>query len=182
MRYRAAVLKVVPFLVAATAFGQFPSPTLTESTTKVSEHVFMTPGFPNVVYVVGGNERRWSWIPGSATTMALWLRASPNDCRRARSCFSRQLTIIRNTRPASAGFRLRQCSFAPPSNSRSWKKKATQTMTFFRNSPQFGPSLQGLGPLRPPDMTFDTEAKLDLAEGLRCVSCFWVQDTRRAMS
>src|SRR5580698_9924587 len=41
------------FLAAAAAFGQFPSPTLTETSTKVSDHVFMTPGFPKVVYVIG---------------------------------------------------------------------------------------------------------------------------------
>ena len=39
-------------------------------------------------------------------------------------------------------------------------------MTFFKNSPQFGPSLQGLGPLRPPDMTFESEAKLELGGGV----------------
>jgi glyoxylase-like metal-dependent hydrolase (beta-lactamase superfamily II) len=47
-RIRAAAL-----LISATAFGQFPSPTLTDTSTKVSDHVYMTPGFPNVVYVIG---------------------------------------------------------------------------------------------------------------------------------
>jgi glyoxylase-like metal-dependent hydrolase (beta-lactamase superfamily II) len=46
-------------------------------------------------------------------------------------------------------------------------KEGDQTMTFFKNSPQFGPSLQGLGPLRPPDVTFDNEASLDLGGGVR---------------
>jgi glyoxylase-like metal-dependent hydrolase (beta-lactamase superfamily II) len=53
MRYHAAMRLISAFLVAATAFGQFPSPTLTEVTAKISEHVFMTTGFPNVIYVVG---------------------------------------------------------------------------------------------------------------------------------
>jgi glyoxylase-like metal-dependent hydrolase (beta-lactamase superfamily II) len=39
-------------------------------------------------------------------------------------------------------------------------------MTFFRNSPQFAPSLQGLGPLRLPDVTFDEKAKLELGGGV----------------
>jgi glyoxylase-like metal-dependent hydrolase (beta-lactamase superfamily II) len=46
------------------------------------------------------------------------------------------------------------------------EKEGDQTMTFFKNSPQFAPSLQGLGPLRPPDITFDTQAKLDLGGGV----------------
>jgi glyoxylase-like metal-dependent hydrolase (beta-lactamase superfamily II) len=43
------------FLVGVTAFGQFPSPTLPDVTTRVSEHILMTPGFPNVIYVVGAD-------------------------------------------------------------------------------------------------------------------------------
>jgi len=39
-------------------------------------------------------------------------------------------------------------------------------LTFFRNSPQFGPSLAGLKPLRAPDVTFETEAKLQLGGGV----------------
>ena len=55
MRYRAAEPLTLAFLAAATAFGQFPSPTLPEVTTKFSERIFMTTGFPNVVYVVGND-------------------------------------------------------------------------------------------------------------------------------
>jgi hypothetical protein len=43
----------LPF--AATSFGQFPSPTLPDTASKVSDHVFETTGFPNVVYVIGDN-------------------------------------------------------------------------------------------------------------------------------
>src|SRR5262249_32077920 len=53
MRYRTAIRLIFPFLVSAAAFGQFPSPTLTDTSTKFSEHVYMTAGFPNVFYVVG---------------------------------------------------------------------------------------------------------------------------------
>ena len=53
MRYHAAVRPILALLIAAAAFGQFPSPTLTDTSTKVSDHVFMTTGFPNIVYVVG---------------------------------------------------------------------------------------------------------------------------------
>ena len=63
MRYY-AVVRLIIFLITATAFGQFPSPTLTETTTKVSDHVFMITGFPNVVYVVGDDATLGSSIPG----------------------------------------------------------------------------------------------------------------------
>ncbi len=45
-------------------------------------------------------------------------------------------------------------------------KEGEQTMKFIRNSPQFGPSLKGLGPLRAPDVTFETQANVDLGGGV----------------
>jgi glyoxylase-like metal-dependent hydrolase (beta-lactamase superfamily II) len=47
------------------------------------------------------------------------------------------------------------------------EREGEQTMAFFRNSPQYASSLQGLGPLRPADITFASEAKLDLGGGVR---------------
>src|SRR5262245_57163428 len=48
------VFCAVVFLINGAAFGQsLPSPTIAETSTKVSAHVFMTSGFPNIIYVVG---------------------------------------------------------------------------------------------------------------------------------
>src|SRR6185437_8401400 len=44
------------FLICAGyALAQFPQPVLPDTSTKVSEHVYMTQGFPNVVYVIGND-------------------------------------------------------------------------------------------------------------------------------
>ena len=85
MRYRAAEPMTIAFLAAATAFGQFPSPTLTEVTTKVSEHIFMTAGFPNVIYVVG-NDATLVVDTGLGNNNGPWWHAPLNDCRKARNC------------------------------------------------------------------------------------------------
>ena len=165
MRYRAAVLLIVPCLVAAIAFGQFPSPTLTDTTTKISEHVFMTPGFPNVIYVVGDD----------ATLVVDTGLGNQNGALVARiakrlSKGSKLFLTTTHYHPEHAagvgGFPPETVLIRPAVQQQELEKEGEQTMTFFRNSPDFAPSLQGLAPLRSPDVTFGAEAKLELGGGV----------------
>jgi len=155
---------VIIFLVAAAAFGQFPSPTLADVTTKVSEHIWITPGFPNVVYVVGDNATL-------VVDTGLGNKNGELVARIAKRLSKGPKLFLTTTHyhPEHAagigGFPPETVLIRPAVQQRELEKEGEQTMTFFRNSPQFGPSLQGLGPLRPPDMTFDTEAKLELGGG-----------------
>jgi glyoxylase-like metal-dependent hydrolase (beta-lactamase superfamily II) len=150
---------------AATVFAQFPSPTLADVATKVSEHIFMTLGFPNVVYVIGDN----------ATLVVDTGLGNSNGALVARIAkrLSKGPKVFLTTthyHPEHAagigGFPPETVLIRPAVQQQELEKEGEQTMTFFRNSPQFGPSLQGLGPLRPPDLTFETEAKLDLGAGV----------------
>lgn len=155
----------VAFLAAAEAFGQFPSPTLTETSTKVSDHVFMTPGFPNVVYVIG-----------DAATLVVDTGLGPGNgatvARVARKLSKGQKLFLTTTHyhPEHAaglgGFPAETVLIRPTVQQQELEREGEQTMTFFRNSPQFAPSLQGLGTLRPADITFESEAKLDLGGGV----------------
>jgi glyoxylase-like metal-dependent hydrolase (beta-lactamase superfamily II) len=156
----------VLFLVAAAAFGQFPSPTLTETSTKVSEHVFMTPGFPNVVYVIGD----------AATLVVDTGLGNGNGAVAARVAkrLSKGKKLFLTTthyhpeHAAGVGaFPPETILIRPTVQQQELEREGEQTMTFFRNSPQYAPALQGLGPLRPADITFDTEAKLDLGGGVK---------------
>lgn len=157
---------VIVFLVAAVAFGQFPSPTLTDVTTKVSDHIWITPGFPNVVYVVGDNATL-------VVDTGLGNKNGELVARIAKRLSKGPKLFLTTTHyhPEHAagigGFPPETVLIRPSVQQQELEKEGEQTMTFFRNSPQFGPSLQGLGPLRPPDMTFDTEAKLELGGGVR---------------
>ena len=157
---------VIMFLVAAAAFGQFPSPTLTDVTTKVSDHIWITPGFPNVVYVVGDNATL-------VVDTGLGNKNGELVARIAKRLSKGPKLFLTTTHyhPEHAagigGFPPETVLIRPSVQQQELEKEGEQTMTFFRNSPQFGPSLQGLGPLRPPDMTFDTEAKLELGGGVR---------------
>ena len=155
----------VLLLVAAAAFGQFPSPTLTETSTKISDHVFMTPGFPNVVYVIGD----------AATLVVDTGLGNGNGAvavRVAKRLSKGQKLFLTTTHyhpehAAGVGaFPPETILIRPTVQQQELEREGEQTMTFFRNSPQFAPSLQGLGPLRPADITFDSEAKLDLGGGV----------------
>jgi glyoxylase-like metal-dependent hydrolase (beta-lactamase superfamily II) len=165
MRYHAPIRLIFPFFLAAAAFGQFPSPTLTDTSTKVSEHVYMTPGFPNVVYVVGND----------ATLVVDTGLGNKNGALAARIAkrLSKGPKLFLTTthyHPEHAagidGFPPETILVRPTVQQQELEREGDQTMTFFRNSPQFAPSLEGLGPLRAPDMTFDNEATLTLGGGV----------------
>ena len=181
MRYRTAVPLIVTFLIAATAFGQFPSPTLTEVTTKVSEHVFMTTGFPNVVYVVGDD----------ATLVVDTGLGNKNGALVARVAkrLSKGPKLFLTTthyHPEHAagigGFPPETVLIRPAVQQQELEKEGEQTMTFFPEFASVRAFLARLGPLRPPDVTFGPRRSWSWAAGLRRGSCFWAPDTRRAMN
>ncbi len=152
-------------LSAAAALAQFPAPTLTETSTKVSDHVYMTTGFPNIVYVIGD----------AATLVVDTGLGNPNGAVAARVAKRLAkgpklfLTTTHYHPEHAAGvgaFPPETVLIRPTVQQQELDREGEQTMTFVRNSPQYASSLQGLGPLRPADITFDTEAKLDLGGGV----------------
>jgi len=152
-------------VLTGAAFGQFPSPLLTETSAKISGHIYETTGFPNVVYVIGDN-----------ATLVVDTGLGPANgavvARVAKRLSKGPKLFLTTTHyhPEHAaglgGFPPDTTLIRPSVQQQELEKEGEQTMTFFRNSPQFGPSLQGLAPLRPPDVTFDDEAKLDLGGGV----------------
>jgi glyoxylase-like metal-dependent hydrolase (beta-lactamase superfamily II) len=151
--------------VGAAALGQFPSPTLTETSTKVSDHVFMTPGFPNVVYVVGDSATLVVDTGLGNSNGALVARVA-RRLSKGRKLFLTTTHYHPEHAAGIGGFPAETILIRPAVQQQELEREGEQTMTFFRNSPQFAPSLKGLGPLRPPDITFGTEAKLDLGGGV----------------
>jgi glyoxylase-like metal-dependent hydrolase (beta-lactamase superfamily II) len=165
MRYDAAMRLYIGFLVTATAFAQFPSPTLTDVTTKVSEHVLMTTGFPNVVYVVGDDATLVVDTGLGNANGALVARVAKR-LSKGPKLFLTTTHYHPEHAAGIGGFPAETILIRPTAQQQELEKEGAQTMTFFKNSPQFGPSLQGLGPLRPADLTFESEAKLVLGGGV----------------
>ena len=160
-----ARIRFVGFLAAVSAFGQFPSPVLSEMSQKVSDHVYMTPGFPNIVYVIG-----------DAATLVIDTGLGPENgataARVAKRLSKGPKLFLTTTHyhpehaAGTGGFPPETVLIRPTVQQRELEAEGEQAMAFFRNSPQFAPSLKSLGPLRPPDVIFDGEAKLDLGGGI----------------
>src|SRR5450755_4502190 len=158
-------LSVAGLLFASTSFGQFPSPTLTDTSSKVSDHVFETTGFPNVVYVVGDNATLVV-DSGLGTANGRTVARVAKRLSKGPKLFLTTTHYHPEHAAGIGGFPPETILIRPAVQQQELEKEGEQTMKFFRNSPQFGPSLQGLGPLRPPDITFESEAKLDLGGGV----------------
>ncbi|MEI9811181.1 MAG: MBL fold metallo-hydrolase [Acidobacteriota bacterium] len=153
------------FLIGTSAFAQFPSPTLTDNTTKVSEHVYITTGFPNVVYVIGDTATLVVDTGLGNTNGALVVRIAKRLSKGPKLFLT--TTHYHPEHAAGIGaFPSETVLIRPTAQQRELETEGEQTMRSFRNSPQFGPALQGVGTLRPADITFDTEAKLDLGGGV----------------
>ncbi len=151
--------------VAGTAFGQFPSPTLTETTSQVSEHIHMITGFPNVVFVVGP-DATLVVDTGLGTANGATVARVAKKLAKAPKLFLTTTHYHPEHAAGIGGFPPETVLIRPTVQQQELVKEGDQTMTFFKNSPQFAPSLQGLGPLRPPDVTFESEASLDLGGGV----------------
>ena len=165
MRYDAVVRLTIALLAAIAAYGQFPSPTLTESTTKVSDHVFMTSGFPNVVYVVG-DAATLVVDTGLGTANGALVARVAKRLSKGPKLFLTTTHYHPEHAAGIGGFPPETILIRPAVQQQELEKEGEQTMTFFKNSPQFASSLQSLGPLRPPDITFESDAQLDLGGGL----------------
>lgn len=152
-------------LLASTAFAQFPSPELKETSAKVSDHVYETTGFPNVVYVIGGNATLVVDTGLGPANGALVARVA-KKLSKGPKLFLTTTHYHPEHAAGLGGFPPETMLIRPTVQQQELEKEGEQTLTFFRNSPQFAPSLQGLGPLRHPDVTFDGEAKLDLGAGV----------------
>ena len=156
---------IIALLLAAPAFAQFPSPTLTETTTKVSDHVFMTTGFPNIVYVIGDDATLVVDTGLGNGNGALVARVAKR-LSKGPKLFLTTTHYHPEHAAGIAGFPPETILIRPTAQQQELEKEGEQTMTFFRNSPQFGPSLKGLGPLRRPDVTFESDATVDLGGGV----------------
>jgi len=165
MRYDAVVRLIALTLLTTAAFAQFPSPTLPETSTKVSDHIHMTTGFPNVVYVIG-DDATLVVDTGLGTANGATVARVAKTLSKGRKLFLTTTHYHPEHAAGIGGFPPETILIRPSVQQRELEKEGDQTMSFFKNSAQFKASLEGSGPLRPPDLIFENEAKLDLGGGV----------------
>jgi glyoxylase-like metal-dependent hydrolase (beta-lactamase superfamily II) len=152
-------------MAAGAALGQFPSPVLTETETKISDHIWMISGFPNIVYVLGDNATLVVDTGLGPKNGALAARVGQRLAR-GKKMFVTTTHYHPEHAAGIGGFPPEAVLIRPAVQQMELEKEGEQTMGFFRNSPQFAPSLEGTGTLRKPDVTFEGETKLDLGGGV----------------
>lgn len=173
-RMRSAFLVIVagPILMPAMARAQLKQPLLSEDNVKrVSDHVYVMEGFPNVVYVVGSRatlvvdtglgERNGVTVMHAEQKLAkgpiLYLTTTHyhSEHTTGEQAFPASTIIIRNT------VQQEEMTKGVGAHMDAFRKMSAQNLDLLQNVK-----------FRPPDVLFDREAKLDL--GGVTARLFWV--------
>ena len=142
-----------------------PPPMLPDTYTQVSEHVYMITGFPNIAIIVGDRATL-------VVDTGLGARNGATAARVARKLSKGSKLYLTTTHfhPEHAGG---EPGFPPETivirdkvQEQEWEKSGAEMIEMFSKfSPQNAELLAGFK-LRPADVTFDTEAALDLGGGV----------------
>ena len=153
---------ILGLLGAAAALGQFPPPTLSENTTRVSDHVQAILGFPNIAIVTG-----------EQATLVVDTGLGPSNgaiAARVAKRLSKGPKLFLTTthfHPEHAsgegGFPPETILIRPAVQQQELIEHGAELLTLFnRLNPEYAKLLQGVSKLRTPDVIFDNELKLDL--------------------
>jgi glyoxylase-like metal-dependent hydrolase (beta-lactamase superfamily II) len=149
-------------LVAAVAHAQFPPPTLSEKTIRVSDHVQVILGFPNVAIVAGDQATLVVDTGLGPSNGAIVARVAAK-----RSQGQKLYLTTTHFHPEHAagegGFPKETILIRPAVQQQELVEHGDELLTLFRRlSPDYAKLLEGVGKLRTPDLVFDSELKLDL--------------------
>ncbi len=125
----------------------------------------MTTGFPNVVYVVGDDATLVVDTGLGNANGALVARVAKR-LSKGQKLFLTTTHYHPEHAAGIGGFPPETILIRPAVQQQELEKEGDATMASFRNSAQFGPSLAGVEALRHPDMTFSTEAVVELGGGV----------------
>jgi glyoxylase-like metal-dependent hydrolase (beta-lactamase superfamily II) len=155
-------LSIFLMTCVAAARAQFPPPNLTENTARVSDHVQVIMGFPNVAIVVGDH-----------ATLVVDTGLGPSNgatvARVAKKLSKGQKLFLTTTHfhpehaAGEAGFPAETILLRDAVQQQEMLEHGTEMLAMFsRLSPDYKKLLDGVNQLRRPDVVFDNEAQLDL--------------------
>ena len=157
---RTSALLISGWVLASLAAAQ-NMPLVQENSTRISEHVYAIVGFPNIGIVIGNRATL-------VVDTGLGPRNGETILRVARKLSSNQKLFLTTTHfhpehaAGEAGFPADTVLIRPAVQEQEVEQSAAAMITRFSSmSPQNHDLLAGVK-LRPPDMTFDREMKLDL--------------------
>jgi glyoxylase-like metal-dependent hydrolase (beta-lactamase superfamily II) len=143
-------------------YAQFPPPTLSEKTTRVSDHVQVILGFPNLA-IVTGNQATLVVDTGLGPSNGATAARVAAKLSQGQKLYLTTTHFHPEHAAGEAGFPKETILIRPAVQQQELVEHGDELLTLFRRlSPEYAKLLEGVGKLRTPDVVFDSELKLDL--------------------
>lgn len=152
----------IGLLSAAAAFAQFPPPTLSENTTRISDHVQMISGFPNIA-IITGDQGTLVVDTGLGPSNGATAARVAKKLSKGRKLYLTTTHFHPEHAAGEAGFPPETILVRNAVQQQELIDHGAELLTLFnRLNPEYTKLLQGVGTLRSPDVVFDSEVTLDL--------------------
>ena len=159
MRFCALSIALLP---AVAAFAQFPPPVLSENTTRVSDHVQVILGFPNIA-IVTGDQATLVVDTGLGPSNGAIVARVAKKLSKGRKLYLTTTHFHPEHAAGEAGFPPETILLRNAVQQQELINHGAELLTLFnRLNPEYAKLLQGVGTLRTPDVVFDSEVTLDL--------------------
>ena len=161
MKSHSTVL-IVAALTAASAFAQMSQPLVGENTTKISDHVWAIMGFPNIAIVVGNRATlvvdTGMGPKNGATAARVAAKLAPNN----QKLFLTTTHFHPEHAAGEPGFPPGTILIRNTMQQQEMEKHGQEMIDMFSKSSAQNKELLAGVVLRPPDVMFDQEARIDL--------------------
>jgi glyoxylase-like metal-dependent hydrolase (beta-lactamase superfamily II) len=159
MRLRALTIAL---FAAAAGLAQFPPPVLTENTTRISDHVQVIMGFPNIA-IVSGDQATLVVDTGLGPSNGAIAARVAKRLSKGRKLYLTTTHFHPEHAAGEAGFPPETILLRNAVQQQELIDHGAELLALFnRLNPEYAKLLQGVGTLRTPDVVFDSEATLDL--------------------
>lgn len=149
-------------LSAAAALAQFPPPVLSENTTRVSDHVQVILGFPNIAIVTGDQATLVVDTGLGPSNGAIAARVA-KKLSKGRKLFLTTTHFHPEHAAGEAGFPPETILLRNGVQQQELVDHGAELLALFnRLNPEYAKLLQGVGKLRAPDVVFENSATLEL--------------------
>jgi glyoxylase-like metal-dependent hydrolase (beta-lactamase superfamily II) len=165
-------------LGAGVAQAQFPPPTLSEKTTRISDHVQVILGFPNVA-IVNGSQATLVVDTGLGPSNGATVARVAGKLSKGQKLYLTTTHFHPEHAGGEGGFPKETILIRPAVQQQEMIEHGDELLALFRRlSPDYAKLLEGVGKLRTPDLIFDTELKLDLGGAIARLLWFGAGHTK----
>jgi glyoxylase-like metal-dependent hydrolase (beta-lactamase superfamily II) len=145
----------------APTFAQFPSPVLSGTLTRVSEHVQQIVGFPNVV-IVTGEQATLVIDTGLGLDNGAKVVRAAQTLAKGRKLYLTTTHFHPEHAAGEGAFPPETILIRPAAQQNEMERRGKELLEGFRRSPAYADLLKGVDSMRAPDVVFNEELRLDL--------------------